>query len=110
MTSKKHRPWHRELAAYWKSKGVIEHCEVRFENCLGTYGLAPAHSMDRGDIHTKEDFFKVVASCEKCHFKLDREMSKEERVRIIEEIIQNRGLRYEHYHSDEIETRYELNN
>lgn len=90
MTSKKHRPWARELSQYWQKRGVIEFCEVRFPGCVGTYGLAPAHSKDRGDIHDKETFFEVVAACSECHFHLDREMSKEERLRIVKEVIANR--------------------
>lgn len=94
MTSKKHKPWARELSKYWQNKGVIEYCELRFDGCFGTYGLAPAHSKDRRDIHTKEDFFEVVCSCSKCHFHLDREMPKDERLRIVKETIERRGNEY----------------
>lgn len=91
MTSKKHKPWHKALAAKWKAQ-PIEYCEVRFNECVGRYGLAPAHSLDRRDIHTKEQFFEVVAACEKCHWKLDREMPKDERLRIVRETIQKREI------------------
>ncbi len=87
VTSKLHRPWARELSLYWQARGVIEYCEVRFEGCTGTYGLAPAHSRDRGDIYNKQDFFEVVAACSFCHWKLDREMGKDERLVRVKEII-----------------------
>lgn len=90
MTSKKHRPWHRQLADHWKYQ-PIEYRELRFTGCVGRYGLAPAHSKDRRDIHTKEDFFQVVAGCSECHWKLDREMPKDERLRIVQEVIANRA-------------------
>lgn len=89
MVSKLHRPWHRELAEHWKWN-PIEYCEVRFPKCFGTYGLSPAHSRKRKDIKTKEQFFEVVAACESCHNKLDREMSHEEMERVVKEIIANR--------------------
>lgn len=90
MVSKKHKPWARELSQYWQRRGVIETCEVRFEGCTGTYGLAPAHSKDRRDIHTKADYFEVVAADENCHFILDRKMSKEERLVKVKELIAQR--------------------
>ena len=90
MTAKRHRAWHRQLAEYWKRKGIIEYCEVRFPGCYGTYGLAPAHSKDRNDIHSKEEFFEIVAACEKCHFTLDREMPKDERLAIVKRVIESR--------------------
>lgn len=92
MTSKKHRPWARELSQYWQRKGVIEYCELRFEGCFGTYGLAPAHSKDRRDIHTKADFFQVVCACSFCHNVIDRQMPKDERLRIVKETIQRREI------------------
>ena len=90
MTSRKHRPWHRRLSRDWQRQGVLENCEVHFPVCVGREGLAPAHSKDREDIHTEQDFREVVAACAKCHWALDREMSKEDRLRIVKEIIANR--------------------
>lgn len=90
MTSKKHRPWHRELSAYWQRRGVIEYCEVRFKGCFGTYGLSPAHSKDRRDIHSREDFFEVVAACGHCHTILDQKMNKADRLRTVRELIERR--------------------
>ena len=69
---------------------MIEYCELRFEGCQGAYGLAPAHSKDRRDIHTKQDFFEVVAACAKCHFHIDREMSKEDRLQLVRDVIARR--------------------
>ncbi len=57
---------------------------------MGTHGLAPAHSKDRDEIHTKEEYWEVVAACEKCHFKADREMGKDERLQLFKEVIANR--------------------
>lgn len=92
MTSRKHRPWHRALAK--KAVQVpITYCEARFPTiCVGTYGLAPAHSKDRRDIHTQEDFEECIAACERCHFHLDREMPKDERLRLVKDIIANRDI------------------
>lgn len=90
MTSKKHKPWHRELCAYWQNKGVIERCEVQFKGCFGTYGLSPAHSKDRRDIHSREDFFEVVAACENCHRILDHKMSKVDRLVAVKDLIEKR--------------------
>ncbi len=87
MTRKAHRGWHRELARHWQNRGVIEYCEVRLTGCFGSYGLSPAHSLDRDEIHTKEDFFEVVAACGFCHTALDQKMSKDERLAIVKELI-----------------------
>lgn len=92
MTSKKHKPWARALSKYWQDKGVIEYCELRFGGCFGTYGLAPAHSKDRRDIHTKQDFFEVVCACNFCHTVIDRQMPKDERLRIVKETIERRTI------------------
>lgn len=94
MTAERHRAWHRELADHWKRKGVIEYCEVQFDGCTKTYGLAPAHSKDRDDIHTKEDFFEVVAADSHCHWILDRVMSKEDRLAKVKEIIARRDTSF----------------
>lgn len=79
------------MSAYWQSHPVT-YCELRFPGCFGTYGLAPAHSRDRRDIHTAADFGEVVAACEKCHWHIDREMPKDERLRIVKEVIANRVI------------------
>lgn len=89
MTSKKHLPWHRKLAK-WAAENPITYCEVRFEGCWGTYGLAPAHSKDRDEIHTEADFNECVAACGFCHTRLDTKMPKDERLRIVKEVIANR--------------------
>lgn len=89
MTAKRHRTWHRKLANDWRHN-PITYCEVRFNGCFGTYGLAPAHSKDRRDIHTEEDFREVVAACAKCHWILDREISKASRLQIVKNLIASR--------------------
>ena len=94
MAAKRHRAWHRELADHWKRKGVIEYCEVRMPGCFGTYGLSPAHSKDRDEIHNKEDFFEVVAACGKCHTELDHKMSKDARLILVKEIIEQRDVTF----------------
>lgn len=89
MTARRHRAMHRKTAAKWRER--ITWCELRFPRiCAGTYGLAPAHSKDRIDIKTQEDFDECVAGCEPCHFHLDRRTSKADRLRIVREIIANR--------------------
>jgi hypothetical protein len=94
VTSRKrqHNTWQRRLSQHWQ-QNPITHCEVRFEGCYGTYGLAPAHSKDRGDIHTESDFGEVVAACQHCHCYLDHKMSKDERLVTVKEIIQRRESR-----------------
>lgn len=89
MTSKLHRPFHRALAKQWAAN-PIEYCELRFPGCVGTYGLAPAHSRDRRDIKTRDEFFEVVAACEKCHFHADREMPKDQRLELFKRTIEER--------------------
>lgn len=83
--------WQRELSLKWQQT-PIETCELRFPGCFGTYGLAPAHSKDRFDIHTQADFGEVVAACEKCHWHIDREMPKDERLRIVKAAIADRTI------------------
>lgn len=90
MVSAKHRPWARELSLYWQRRGRIEYCELRFPVCVGTHGLAPAHSKDRDEIYTKADFWEVVAACSECHFYADRKMPKEERLKLFKQVIANR--------------------
>ena len=87
-TSRKklHNSWERDLAKLWRSN-PITFCEVRFEGCYGTYGLAPAHSMRRGRIDTKEKFFEVVAACKFCHDTLDQKMTPDECLEKVREII-----------------------
>jgi hypothetical protein len=91
--------WGREQTEFW-SKHPIETCELRFDGCLKTHGLAPAHSKDRGDCWDKwrsdeeneADFKEVVAACSACHWHADREMPKEERLRIFKEVIARRVI------------------
>ncbi len=90
MTSKKHRPWARELSEYWQRRGVIEWCEVRLTGCFGRYGLSPAHSKDRDEIDNKAEFFEVVAACKRCHDHLDQRMGKDERLELVRELIEKR--------------------
>lgn len=89
MTSKKHKPWHRELSAYWQAN-PITYCEVRLKGCWGTYGLSPAHSRKRRKIETKEQYFEVVAACGFCHRFLDEKMSHEEMEQTVKAVIQQR--------------------
>jgi len=90
MTSKKHRPWQRQLSEDWQERGMPNYCEVRIPNVCINIFLTPAHSKDRGDIDTIEEFFEIVWACEKCHFYLDRKMVKADRLAIVKEIIANR--------------------
>lgn len=89
MTARRHRSWHRELAAKW-SANPIEFCEVRLDGCFGTYGLHPAHSLKRRFIDTKEKFFEVVAACGYCGAYLDEKMSHEEMEATVKRIIDER--------------------
>lgn len=59
--------------------------------CFGTYGLSPAHSKDRNEIHSKEDYFEVVAACNFCHTALDHKMSKDARLIFVKAIIEKRN-------------------
>ena len=88
--AKLRRKWGRELSQHWQSKGVLQYCEIRLPGCFGTYGLSPAHSKDRDEIHTREDFFEVVCSCNYCHQYADQKMAKEDRVELFKAIIQRR--------------------
>lgn len=81
--------WQRELSAYWQERGMPNYCEVRSAKCINIF-LTPAHSKDRGDIYTKQDFFEIVWACEKCHFWADREIAKDDRLLLFKEIIENR--------------------
>jgi hypothetical protein len=89
MSAKERKRWHRELAAYWKQNPITT-CEVRFQGCFGTFGLAPAHSRKRRMIENKEQFFEVVAACQFCHRKLDEQMSHAEMEQTVKQIINNR--------------------
>lgn len=90
MVSKKHKLWQRELSLYWQERTMPNYCEIQIKDICINIFLSPAHSKDRGDIHTKEDFFEICWGCEKCHFHIDREMPKDERLRLVKEIIENR--------------------
>jgi hypothetical protein len=79
---------------YWQNRGVIEWCEVRFPGCQGRYGLSPAHSLDRDEIQTRDEFFEVVAACNVCHKVLDHKMSKEARLAKVKEVIEQRESQY----------------
>lgn len=87
--SKERQAWQKELSAYWQERGMPNYCEVQAIVCINIY-LSPAHSKDRFDIYTKEDFFEIVWACEKCHFWADRSISKEGRLLLFKEIIANR--------------------
>lgn len=89
--SRERARWQRELSAYWQQH-PITYCEVRFEGCFGTYGLSPAHSKKRFDIETKQEFFEVVAACQKCHERLDQKMSHAEMERTVKRIIEQREV------------------
>lgn len=82
--------WQRNLSAYWQERGMPSNCEVRALVCINLY-LSPAHSKDRRDIFTEEDFFEIVWACEKCHFWADRSIAKEDRLMLFKEIIERRG-------------------
>ncbi len=65
-------------------------CELGFDGCMGTFGLALCHSKKRRYVYTKEDYFEVVAGCVKCHEFLDNRCSHDEMERIVKEIIEAR--------------------
>lgn len=87
--SKQTAAWDRELKLEWAGKGITS-CEVRLEGCMGTFGLALAHSKKRRFILTKEDYWSVVAACQKCHDRLDLDMNHEEMQKTVEGIINAR--------------------
>lgn len=89
MVAKKHQAWHRELSRHWQAN-PISYCEIRFDGCFGTYGLAPAHSRKRRLIENKEQYFEVVAACLHCHRILDEKMSHEAMEIKVKEVIKNR--------------------
>jgi len=66
------------------------YCEVQSAHCINMF-LSPAHSKDRFDIYTKEDFFEIVWACEKCHFWADRNIAKDDRLTLFKAIIEARG-------------------
>ena len=82
--------WQKNLSKHWQERGMPNYCEIRSAKCINIY-LTPAHSKDRGDIYTEEDFFEIVWGCEKCHFWADRQIAKEDRLMLFKEIIQRRG-------------------
>ncbi len=88
---KERKRWHRDLSAYWQQHPITT-CEVRLPGCFGTFGLAPAHSKKRRDIHTKADYFEVVASCLHCHRILDEQMSHDEMESTVKKIIELREV------------------
>lgn len=90
MSSKKHRAWDRELKAEWVRLGRPQYCEIRFEGCMGAFGLALCHSMKRRFIQTKEQYWEVVAGCVKCHQTLDEKMSHEEMKTTVNKIREER--------------------
>lgn len=93
MTAKRHRAWHRELAARWAAN-PITYCEVRLPGCFGTYGLHPAHSLKRRFIDSKEKYFEVVAACNFCGSYLDEKMSHDEMERTVKRIIESRNVTF----------------
>lgn len=88
-TAKQRRRWHLMLKAQWQGKEITT-CEVRFDGCVGSFGLAPAHSRKRRLIETREQYFEVVAACQKCHEILDQNMSHETMEATVKSIIAKR--------------------
>jgi hypothetical protein len=82
--------WQRNLSAYWQERGMPSYCEIRSVHCINIF-LSPAHSKDRRDIYTEEDFFEIVWACEKCHFWADRNIAKDDRLTLFKAIIEARG-------------------
>lgn len=89
MVSKKHRPWARTLAKKWVGIDITQ-CEAKFDCCINVF-LTPAHSRKKIDIDTEEQYHEICWACEKCHNRLDREMSHLEMEQAVKEIIANRG-------------------
>lgn len=83
------RKWEATLKREWATKG-INYCELRFPDCMGTFGLALAHSKKRRYIYTKSDYWSVVLACQKCHEVLDLRMSHEDMETTVKEIIESR--------------------
>ena len=66
----------------------LTRCELNFEGCLGTFGVAPAHRHFRnwynGDWKKLSDFDQWVVACQHCHQILDdRSKTTEKKVEII---------------------------
>jgi hypothetical protein len=89
-TARERKKWARELAEHWRDRPRPEYCEVRFQGCFGTYGLAPAHSRKRRKIESKAQFFEVVAACLFCHRQMDEKMSHDEMESTVQRIIKQR--------------------
>lgn len=89
--TKQHRQWAKELKEWWVERGYPRYCELGFEGCMGTFGLALCHSKKRRFIYTKEDYWEVCAGCVKCHEVLDLKMSHEDMERTVREVIARRG-------------------
>lgn len=82
--------WQKNLSKHWQERGMPNYCEIQAAVCINLY-LSPAHSKDRRDIFTEEDFFEIVWGCEKCHFWADRSIAKEDRLTLFKAIIEARG-------------------
>lgn len=64
----------RVIARIAEEKG-LESCEIRFQGCMGTFGVAPAHRHNRdwykGDAELLSDFSQWLCACQACHQILD---------------------------------------
>lgn len=64
----------RAIIARDAENGIITSCELRFPNCMGTFGIAPAHKRPRIFYRTVEElayFQNYVWACQACHQRLD---------------------------------------
>jgi len=82
--------WHHELIRWWVLNDMPRTCELRYAGCMGRFGLALAHSLKRREIHTREQYFEVVAACQKCHERLDLKMSHAEMQTAVKAVIAGR--------------------
>lgn len=62
------------IAQIAEEKG-LNYCEVRFDGCMRTWPLSPAHRHSRswyqGDVDKLSDFQQWLSCCQACHTKLD---------------------------------------
>lgn len=83
------RAWDRELKAYWIEQLLPTYCELRLDGCMGTFGIALAHSKKRRFIDTRQLYFTVAALCQKCHEFIEHG-GHDEMERVILEVIAKR--------------------
>ena len=71
----------KRIAEIAEEKG-LNHCELRFSGCTGSWPLAPAHKNKRnyyqGDVEKLSDFKQWVVACTSCHDRIEnnKELTK----------------------------------